>query len=69
LTGPPADAGRQALQSRPGGDLTANPAYEAPASGAGADRFMTKPLSLEALSEAIGQLVGWDPGAQAGAQA
>ena len=41
--------------------LTANPAYEGPAAKAGADRFMTKPFSLETLSTAIGELVGWDP--------
>jgi CheY-like chemotaxis protein len=45
--------------------LTANPAYEVPAAKAGADRFITKPFSLEALSGTIGQLVGWDPAAQA----
>jgi CheY-like chemotaxis protein len=49
--------------------LTANPAYEAPAARAGADRFITKPFSLETLSETIGQLVGWDPVSQAEALA
>jgi CheY-like chemotaxis protein len=49
--------------------LTANPDFQGPASKAGADRFMTKPFSLESLSETIGQLVGWDPAAEAVAQA
>ena len=49
--------------------LTANPAYEVPAARAGADRFITKPFSLESLSETIGQLVGWDPTSDGVAQA